>query len=248
MERSSNPALRDGIFPGIARFDQYSKMTIEGTINKTVILLALVLVATMFVWNQYSTLAFLTIPAIILGVVIALVTIFKREYSPYTAPVYAVVKGIILGLVSGYMDHIYPGVVIQAVCLTFGVFFLLLFIFRMRLIPVTEKFKLVVIAATGSIALLHLANFVLSFFVYPLSFINDGGLIGIGFSVVVIIVASLMLILDFNFIEKGSERGVPKYLEWYGAFALLVTLVWLYVEIIRLLRKLRWQSRVPRSG
>ena len=239
MERSSNPALRESIFSDIAHFDQYSAMTIEGTINKTVILLALVLVAAMFVWDQYATLAFLILPALILGLIIALITIFRQEYSPYTAPVYALVEGVIIGLLSGYMDQIYPGIVIQAVCLTFGVFFLLLFIFRMRLIQATEKFRLVVIAATGSIALLYIADLVLGVFGQPVGFIHEGGIIGIGFSVVVIIVASLNLILDFDFIEKGAERGAPKYLEWYGAFALLVTLIWLYLEILRLLGKLR---------
>lgn len=186
MERSSNPALRESIFSDIAHFDQYSAMTIEGTINKTVILLALVLVAAMFVWDQYATLAFLILPALILGLIIALITIFRQEYSPYTAPVYALVEGVIIGLLSGYMDQIYPGIVIQAVCLTFGVFFLLLFIFRMRLIQATEKFRLVVIAATGSIALLYIADLVLGVFgqpvglVHVLEHVNEGAGMGKG--------------------------------------------------------------------
>jgi uncharacterized YccA/Bax inhibitor family protein len=239
MERSSNPALRDNIFTDIASFDQYNPMTIEGTIDRTVILLGLVLVSSMVVWNGYDTFAFLLLPAAILGLVLGIFTIFKREYAPYTAPAYAVVEGAILGLISGYMNHMYPGIVIQAVSLTFGVFFVMLLLFRFRILQATEKFKIIVIAATGSIVLLYLADIVLGLFGHPVGFIHESSLIGIGFSLIVIVIAALNLILDFDFIEKGAEHGAPKYLEWYAAFALLVTLIWLYLEILRLLGKMR---------
>jgi uncharacterized YccA/Bax inhibitor family protein len=181
----------------------------------------------------------LILPAVILGFIVAIATIFKPEWSPFTSPVYAVLEGVILGAISALMNTMYPGIVGQAVILTFGVFVLLLVVFSTRLIRVTEKFKLVVIGATGAIALLYIANIVLSFFGMPIGFINEGGWLGIGFSLVVVVVASLNLILDFDYIEKGVEHGLPKHMEWYAAFALLVTLVWLYLEILRLLAKMR---------
>jgi uncharacterized YccA/Bax inhibitor family protein len=214
-------------------------MTIQGTINKTLILLALVIVSAALVWENYSVVLPLLLPAMIGGLVVAVITIFRQEWSPFTAPIYAVLEGVILGGISGFMNVMYPGIVVQAVALTFGVFFLLLIVFSTRLIRVTEKFRLVVIGATGAIALLYLADIVLGFFGRPVGFIHESGLLGIGFSLFVVVIASLNLILDFDYIEKGVEHGAPKYLEWYGAFALLVTLVWLYLEILRLLGKLR---------
>jgi uncharacterized YccA/Bax inhibitor family protein len=239
MERSSNPALRDEIFYRSLLTGTEDLMTIQGTINKTLVLLCVVLVTAALVWNSYAVVFPIIIPAMIGGLIVALVTIFRQQYSPYTAPVYALFEGIILGGISGYMDALYPGIVVQAVALTFGVFFLLLIVFSTRLIRVTEKFRLVVIAATGAIVLLYLADIALGFFGRPVGFIHESGLFGIGFSLVVIVIASLNLILDFDYIEKGIEHGAPRYLEWYGAFALLVTLVWLYLEILRLLGKMR---------
>ncbi|MDD1681531.1 MAG: Bax inhibitor-1/YccA family protein [Methanoregula sp.] len=239
MGRSSNPALRDDIFYRSLLTDANNVMTIQGTINKTLILLALVIVSAALVWENYSVVLPLLLPAMIGGLVVAVITIFRQEWSPFTAPIYAVLEGVILGGISGFMNVMYPGIVVQAVALTFGVFFLLLIVFSTRLIRVTEKFRLVVIGATGAIALLYLADIVLGFFGRPVGFIHESGLLGIGFSLFVVVIASLNLILDFDYIEKGVEHGAPKYLEWYGAFALLVTLVWLYLEILRLLGKLR---------
>ncbi|OPX63329.1 MULTISPECIES: Bax inhibitor-1/YccA family protein [unclassified Methanoregula] len=239
MERSSNPALRDEIFYRSLLNGTEDLMTVQGTINKTLVLLCIVLVTAALVWNSYSIVFPIIIPAMIGGLIVALVTIFRQQWSPYTAPVYALFEGIILGGISGYMDALYPGIVVQAVALTFGVFFLLLIVFSTRLIQVTEKFRLVVIAATGAIALLYIADIVLGFFGRPVGFVHESGIFGIGFSLVVIVIASLNLILDFDYIEKGVEHGAPRYLEWYGAFALLVTLVWLYLEILRLLGKMR---------
>ena len=239
MGRSSNPALRDDIFYRSLLTDANNVMTIQGTINKTLILLALVIVSAALVWENYSVVLPLLLPAMIGGLVVAVITIFRQEWSPFTAPIYAVLEGVILGGISGFMNVMYPGIVVQAVALTFGVFFLLLIVFSTRLIRVTEKFRLVVIGATGAIALLYLADIVLGFFGRPVGFIHESGLLGIGFSLFVVVIASLNLILDFDYIEKGVEHGAPKYLEWYGAFALLVTLVWPYLEILRLLGKLR---------
>ena len=239
MERSSNPALRDDVFYRSLLSDTNNLMTLQGTINKTLLLLALVVISAALVGENYAIVLPFILPAAIGGLVVALVTIFKQEWSPFTAPVYAVLEGVILGGISGYMNGIYPGIVVQAVTLTFGVFFLLLIVFSTRLIRATEKFKLVVIGATGAIMLLYIADIALGFFGRPIGFIHESGLFGILFSLFVVVIASLNLILDFDYIERGVEHGAPKYLEWYGAFALLVTLVWLYLEILRLLAKIR---------
>jgi len=239
MGRSSNPALRDDIFYRSLLTDTNNMMTVQGTINKTLILLALVIISAALVWENYLVVLPFLLPAMIGGLIIAVITIFRQEWSPFTAPAYAVLEGVILGGISGFMNVMYPGIVVQAVALTFGVFFLLLIVFSTRLIQVTETFKLVVIGATGAIALLYLADIVLGFFGRPVGFIHESGFLGIGFSLFVVVIASLNLILDFDYIKKGVEHGSPKYLEWYGAFALLVTLVWLYLEILRLLGKLR---------
>jgi len=239
MGRSSNPELRDDIFYRSLLTDTNNMMTVQGTINKTLILLALVILSAALVWENYLVVLPFLLPAMIGGLIIAVITIFRQEWSPFTAPAYAVLEGVILGGISGFMNVMYPGIVVQAVALTFGVFFLLLIVFSTRLIQVTETFKLVVIGATGAIALLYLADIVLGFFGRPVGFIHESGFLGIGFSLFVVVIASLNLILDFDYIKKGVEHGSPKYLEWYGAFALLVTLVWLYLEILRLLGKLR---------
>lgn len=239
MDRSSNPALRDQVFYDTQLNGTMNPMTVQGTIDKTLILLFLVLIAAAGTWEYLPNAGLLIIGAAIGGFIVALVTIFKPEWSPFTSPVYALLEGVVLGGVSVWMNTAYPGIVAQAIALTFGVFFLLLIVFKTRLIRVTETFKLVVIGATGAIALLYIANFVLGMFGMPIGFINEGGWLGIGFSLVVIVVASLNLILDFDYIEKGVEHGLPKHMEWYAAFALLVTLIWLYFEILRLLAKLR---------
>ena len=164
------------------------------------------------------------------GFVIAMVTVFKKEWSPVTAPLYALVEGFFLGAISAMFNHMYEGIVMQAVLLTFGTLFALLFAYRSGLIKATENFKLGVVAATGGIALVYLASIVLRMFGINMPFIHDSGLIGIGFSLFVIVIAALNLVLDFDFIETGVEKGAPRYMEWYGAFGLMVTPVWLYIE------------------
>ncbi|MCY7312389.1 MAG: Bax inhibitor-1/YccA family protein, partial [Pseudoxanthomonas sp.] len=175
------------------------------------------------------------------GMVLALVTIFKQTWAPVTAPMYALVEGFFLGAISAMYSHLYEGIVLQAVMLTIGTLFAMLFAYRTGLIKVTEKFKMGVVAATGGIFLVYLATIVLGLFGISVPFIHESGLVGIGFSLFVIVIAAMNLVLDFDFIEKGAEQGAPKYMEWYGAFSLMVTLVWLYLEFLRLLSKL--QSR-----
>ena len=160
-------------------------------------------------------------------------------WAGITAPIYAVIEGMILGSISAIFEKNYPGIVIQAVGLTFGVLFCLLMVYKSRLIKVTDNFRLGVVAATGGIALFYFISLALGFFGMRIPFIHESGPLGIGFSLFVVVIASLNLVLDFDFIEKGAEAGAPKFMEWYGAFGLLVTLVWLYIEILRLLSKLR---------
>jgi uncharacterized YccA/Bax inhibitor family protein len=173
------------------------------------------------------------------GFVFAMVTIFKKEWSPVTAPIYALLEGLVLGGLSAVFDQRYPGIGIQAVSLTFGTLFVLLLAYSSGWIKVTEKLRLGIVAATGGIAVFYLAELVLGFFGIQFVSINGSGLIGIGFSLVVVTVAALNLVLDFDFIEQGVKVGAPRYMEWYGAFGIMVTLVWLYLEILRLLSKLR---------
>ncbi|WP_437187250.1 Bax inhibitor-1/YccA family protein [Planctomicrobium sp. SH668] len=245
--RTSNPALNENTF---SEFDSMgyqasSTMTLQGTAFKTMGLLALVVGAAAFNWNlllEKNALAQpLMIGGAIAGLVFALITVFKPTWAAVTSPLYAVAEGLFLGGLSAMFNAAYPGIVFQAVCLTFGTLFSLLLAYQTGWIKPSENFKLGIAAATGGIAILYLVSFGLSFFNIPMPFIRGNGLFSIGFSAFVVVIAALNLVLDFDFIETGVERGAPKYMEWYGAFGLLVTLVWLYVEILRLLAKI--QSR-----
>ena len=175
------------------------------------------------------------------GFIVAMITVFKKEWAPVTAPAYAILEGLMLGGFSAMMELRFPGIVMQAVGLTFGTLAALLLAYRSGLIRATENFKLGVVAATGGVFLVYLADIVLGFFGHSVPMIHQNGLLGIGFSLVVVVIAALNLVLDFDFIEHGVEQGAPKYMEWYAAFGLMVTLVWLYLELLRLLSKL--QSR-----
>ena len=242
--RTANPALSEKVFTNTTlSVSTERKMTLTGTATKTLVLLAIVVIGAAFSWYQVAANPALIGPfaigGLIGGLVLSLVTIFKQEWSPYTAPVYALFEGLFLGALSMLMNQIYPGIVPQAVALTFGTLFCLLLAYVSRIVRATENFKLGVVAATGGIFLVYLVSFVLRLFGTSIPFILESGLIGIGFSVFVVIVAALNLVLDFDFIEQGAEQGLPHYMEWYGGFGLLVTLVWLYVEILRLLAKLR---------
>jgi len=239
MIRSGNPALRGNVFTGVRPVDSTDVMTIQGTVNKAFILLALIVFSAAWVWNDPSRYLPLMWLGLIGGFIVAMVTIFKKQWAPVTSPVYALLEGLVLGGISALMEKSYPGIVIQAVGLTFSILFCLLLAYKSRLIKVTENFKLGVVAATGGIALVYLATLILGFFGIRIPFIHSSGPIGIGFSVFVVIIAALNLVMDFDFIEKGAESGAPKYLEWYGAFGLMITLIWLYLEILRLLAKLR---------
>jgi uncharacterized YccA/Bax inhibitor family protein len=244
--RTANPALNNKTFAHFAsRATDDSVMTIQGTVNKTGFLLLLLVGAASFTWSTsaaewgQSGLGGLAIGGAIGGLIFAMITIFKKTWAPVTAPIYALLEGLFLGGLSSMMEMMYPGIVMQAVALTFGTLFALLMAYKSGLIKVTENFKLGIVAATGGIFLVYMVSFVLGFFGVGIPYIHGSGLIGIGFSLFVVVIAALNLVLDFDFIEKGAEMGAPKYMEWYASFGLIVTLVWLYIEILRLLSKLR---------
>jgi uncharacterized YccA/Bax inhibitor family protein len=240
--RSGNPVLKSDTFD-IA--PQGERMTLGGTVNKTAILLALVMITAIYTWGRFyssgdpASIMPLVWTGAIGGLVVCLVTVFKKEWAGVTAPIYALLEGLVVGGLSAIYEARFPGIVIQAVGLTFGTLACLLMAYKSGLIKATENFKLGVVAATGGIALLYLVSIVMGMFGKSIGFIHEGGWLGIGFSAFVVVIAALNLVLDFDFIEAGAEQGAPKYMEWYGAFGLTVTLIWLYLEILRLLSKLR---------
>ncbi|MEK8024003.1 MAG: Bax inhibitor-1/YccA family protein [Candidatus Hydrogenedentota bacterium] len=244
MIRSGNPALNADVFRALSPSRVDETMTLQGTVNKSFILLFCILAtATPTWWLFYhggggaSTL--LLMAGAIGGLILALVTIFKKTWAPVTAPLYALAEGCVLGGISAVFEAAYAGIVIQAVMLTFGVLFALLAAYTSGWIRATENFKLGLVAATGGIFLVYMTSMILSFFGMSIPYIHQSGAIGIGFSLVVVVIAALNLVMDFDFIEQGAENNAPKYMEWYGAFGLMVTLIWLYMEILHLLSKLR---------
>ena len=250
--RSGNPALSENTFldlgSGTVVRGDAGAMTLNGTVNKTAFLLVLTLAGALFTWSQFSAAMAAGNPGAVMpyvwggaigGLVVALVTVFKKEWAMFTAPLYAVLEGLFLGAVSAMFELRFPGIVMQAVGLTFGTLAALLMAYRSGLIKATENFKLGVVAATGGIAVVYLISIVMNMFGSGIPLIHESGIVGIGFSLFVVVIAAMNLVLDFDFIETGVEQGAPKYMEWYGAFGLMVTLVWLYLEFLRLLAKLR---------
>ena len=240
--RTSNPALNSKTFSGMP-LAAGDAMTIAGTVNKAGILLVCAVATAAWSWSRFYTdpaeAGPLVIGGAIGGFIVALVTILKKEWAPVTSPIYALLEGLVLGGVSAFWELRMPGIALQAVGLTFGVLLVMLLAYRTGMIRATQRFKLGVIAATGGIAVFYLVSFVLSFFGFRFMSGFNTSPVAIGFSVVVVIIAALNLVLDFDFIEAGANQGAPKYMEWYGAFGLMVTLIWLYLEILRLLARAR---------
>ena len=239
--RTSNPTLTPAAFQQpIAASEQ--RMTIQGAVNKTGILLALVILSAAFAWNRFTQNPGSVMPLVMVGaiggLIVALVTSFKKQWAPITAPIYALLEGLAIGGISAIYNAQSNGIVLQAAMLTFGTLFAMLAAYRAGIIRATQKFRSGVVAATGGIFLLYLVSWILSFFNVNMSFMHGGGLLSIGISVFIVVIAALNLVLDFDVIEQGAALGAPKYLEWYAGFGLLVTLVWLYLEILRLLAKL----------
>jgi uncharacterized YccA/Bax inhibitor family protein len=258
--RTGNPALRESVFREAGYVtDMAPAMTIQGTAIKTLGLLGLVVAAAAFTWSQTlpamravaeaaaagapaaipSGVFGFVLAGLLGGFVVAMITIFMPRVSPWTAPLYAVLQGLALGGISAAFEYTYQGIVFQAVALTFGTLAVLLTVYTTGLIKVTQGFRAGVVAATGAIFLVYLVDIVLSLFGIRVPFIHETGWVGIGISVFIVVVAALNLVLDFDLIAQNASRRAPKFMEWYCGFSLLVTLVWLYLEILRLLAKLR---------
>lgn len=242
--RTSNPALTANTFKNVSAASS-EVMTINGVIGKCFVMIALVFTTAIWSWQQVlKDFGSFGIPAwywgaLLGGFVVALTLVFKKEWSPFLAPVYAALEGLTLGFISAVTEQDYPGIVLQAMLGTISVFVALLLAYKSGLIKASENFKLGVVAATGGIALVYVIDLVLMAFGTQVPFIHQTGWLGIGFSLFVVVIAALNLVLDFDFIEQGAENRAPKYMEWYAAFGLVVTLVWLYLEILRLLSKSR---------
>lgn len=246
--KSSNPALKEKLFGGV--IGQTDDMTVDGTVTKTAFLLLLLLCSAAFAWAQVAPqmgfdgmqLRGNPMPFVLIGgiggFVVALATMFKAAWSPMLAPAYALLEGLLIGAISAIFEAKYPGVVMQATVGTFATLGAMLLAYRLGWVQVTDSFRMGVTTATMGIALMYFVTWILSFFGVPVNFLHDSSPLSIGISVLVVALASLNLVLDFDFVAQGAARRAPKYMEWYGAFALTVTLVWLYMEILRLLGKI----------
>ena len=246
LTRTSNPTLNDKTFAGLPQTGVAGEaMTLQGTINKSFLLLVVLLAAALWPWSQYLSgggVAAIA-PAIWIGALggfaLALVISFKATLAPYLSIPYAVCEGLAIGGFSAVLEKRYPGIAVQAVGLTFGVMAALLLAYTLGLIHVTQRFRAIVVGATGAIMLLYLASFVLSLFHVAVPILGSATPLGIGVSLVIVCVAALNLVLSFDLIATGVANRAPRYMEWYAAFGLLVTLVWLYLEILRLLGQIR---------
>lgn len=243
--KSGNPTLTEKSWQNAGYATLGETMTVKGTIQKFGFLMLMVMGTAFYTWNAHmggQNVTGLLIGGAIGGLIIALVIVFKQTWAPYLAPAYALMEGLLLGGLSAIMHTTFaetaPGIVVQAVTLTFGTVIAMYFLYTFKIIQATQRFKSIVMAATMGIAIFYLIAFVLRFFSIEIPFLHQGTTFGILFSLAVVVVAALNLILDFDMIEQGASMGAPKHMEWYGAFGLLVTVVWLYIEILRLLGKL----------
>ena len=240
--RTSNPALNSNTFKNVVKKDSLhldNTMTIRGTVDKTALALFLLVISGYYSFSQANSTLMMT--GMGMGLVLLLTTIFKKSWSPYTVPLYSISQGFVVGGISYFYNSQYEGIVLQAVLLTILVLFSMLFAYRSKIIKPTENFKLAVFSAIMAILLLYVIGFFMGLFGTGLSILDprNSSIASIGFSVFVVAIGAFSLVIDFDFIEEGAEKGAPKYMEWYGAFGLLVTLIWLYVEILRLIAKLR---------
>ncbi len=242
MLRTSNPALNEKVFRKSIAESGSQTMTINGSIQKTALLVLLTVAGASYTWSKFLSagpemVQGWMIGGAIGGFIAAMVIVFKRNLAKYVAPIYAVLEGLFLGAISAYFNAMFPaeGIVMRAIALTFGVLFAMLMLYRAGIIKATKKFRSGVMAATGGVALVYFVTIIANMFGANLTFMYESSLLGIGISLVIVIIAALNLILDFDFIEKGSQAGLDKNMEWYAAFGLMVTLVWLYIEILRLL-------------
>jgi uncharacterized YccA/Bax inhibitor family protein len=241
--RSGNPVLSNSTFTEVVERGYSRPMTLNGVIHRSILLLLLVVGSSVGIWAYSSSHPAIIYPTVMIGAlggfVVAMVTSFKRDWAPVLAPIYAVLEGLFIGGISLVMEQRFRGLVLQAVLLTFGVMFALLAAYQSRIIRPSQTFKSVIVGATFGIFVVYLVSMLLQLFHIGIPLIYGNGPIGIIFSLVVVGIAALNLVLDFDFIESGVAYGAPKWMEWYAGFALTVTLVWLYIEILRLLAKMR---------
>ena len=243
--KSGNPTLTEKAFQGSMATNYTETMTLKGTLNKFGFMLLMLMGSAYYSWKEFASggnVQPLIWTGLIGGLIVALVITFKKEWAGYLAPAYALLEGLFLGAISAYYNEAFatkaPGIVMNAVGLTFGTAIAMYLLYSFKIIKATERFKSIIFTATAGIAVFYLIAMVLGFFGVHMAFLHEGSLLGIGFSLVVVSIAALNLILDFDMIEQGAAAGAPKYMEWYAAFGLMVTIVWLYLEIIRLLSKL----------
>ena len=241
--RSSNPVMTGRVFEKAgATAAGSSVMTINGTINKIGLMLLLVIAAAAYTWKMVvgadpGRAGTMAMVGGIGGFILALVTIFRPKSAAVTAPIYAILEGLFLGAISAVINNAYPGIAFQAVLLTIGTLFTMLFLYRSGYIRATPRFRRGVMMATGAVLFAYLISWILGLLGMSVGFMHSSGPLGILISLVIIVIAALNLIMDFDFIEKGSQMAAPKYMEWYGAFGLMVTLIWLYIEFLRLLSR-----------
>ncbi len=235
--KSNNPIINESRIEKMSYTEvDYAPMTVRGAIDKTFILF-FILLATTVIGFQFPT-PLLVYGGAIGGLIVVIISVFKKEKSPVLAPVYAILEGLFVGGISAMYSYSFGGIISQAVILTFSVLIMMLIVYRLNIIPVTNKFRAGIVMATGAIALVYVLSFVLHFFGIQMPYLHDGGMIGIGISLFIIAIAAMNLLLDFDNFEKGEQHGMPQYMEWFFAMGLIITLVWLYIEILRLLSKL----------
>lgn len=240
--KSSNPVLGDKVLDRDYVIVNEGNMTVSGAINKTLIFLAILMASASFGYSMMLNGSFplgAMYAGIFIAVGLAFFAYFKPEYIMYIGSAYCIVEGAVVGGLSAFYSILYPGIILQALVLTVAVLAGMLFLYKAKIIKVTEKFKSIIIMATAGIAIFYLIALILGMFGISIPLLHSNGPMGIGFSLFVTALAAMNLLLDFDFIEKGASRGLPKHMEWYGAFGLIITLVWLYLEILRLLSKLR---------
>ena len=243
--KSGNPTLSEKAFRNNTYVDYNNSMTVRGTLNKFGFMFIMLMGTAFYSWKEYAlggNVQPLIITGAIGGFVVALIIMFKKEWAPYLAPLYALLQGLFIGAISAYYNEAFatkmPNIIMNAVGLTFGTAIAMYFLYSFKIIQATQKFKAIIFTATAGIAIFYLIAMVLRMFNVQMAFLHEGSLMGIGFSLFVVAIAALNLILDFDMMEQGAAAGAPKYMEWYGAFGLMVTIVWLYLEILRLLSKL----------
>jgi len=243
--KSGNPALSEKRFQNTVISHDGEVMTERGTLNKFFFLFIMVMAAASFTWSAFYQGKDVTswmIGGAIGGLVVAIIMAFKPQWAQYLAPAYGLLEGVFIGGISALYNQAFaqsaPGIIMQAVVLTFGTVIAMFILYKTGVIKATERFKSIVITATMGIAIFYLLAMVMRMFGVDIAFLHEGSMLGIGISLFIVGIAALNLILDFDMIKKGSEMGAPKYMEWYGAFGLMVTIVWLYIEMLRLLSKI----------